>query len=202
MNKSFEEMERKELIAAGKLYKLEDECDKAYGKTINNAKNAELIALLNGHKAEANDGEVEVVTNVVEDTPEPLKKTKQVAKKATVTEINEDHKRKTKCIVNDTQKGQSLDESEQGAAFSFGWGNMMGRFTESINLDGNVQGITQAGIARLKEIQTPEFYHVIDNDGKKIEKCRMRPRFQINEMSNHWTEDEILALREKQRTRM
>jgi hypothetical protein len=188
MSKSFEEMDRKELVAAAKLLKLDG--------NPTTMKTVDLIKELEAEKTRRAIDSGEEVESKPEETETKTAKKKTKMKEATMHDRDADNKRLIKCLVHDTSTTQSVDEQERGMAFSFSWGNLYGQYTETISLDGETQGITKAGIARLREISTVEFYK---ENG--VEKARYRPRFQVTEIGG-WTEDEIAALKEKQRLRV
>ena len=179
----FTDMSRKELIEEAKTAGL-DVMFKEAGKVLNSSKTEDII------KALESDG-----ASIIKVEKKP--KVKSMAVVATPELIVEDSMRLTKVIVNDTITSQTTAGRSEGTMLEIGWGNNSGTFTERINLDGNVQGVSQAGIGRLKEITKVEF--ITDSTGKS--KPVTLPRFQVKEVGG-WTEQEIEALKQKQKTRM
>lgn len=202
MAKTFQQMNKTELLKAITSLKLED---KVVAKDPKNPTNAEYVTTLNEFKkSQANMNPDEAREQEIDDKIEaakPVKKvvsesdapalTKQVQKQMQVDHLNN----KVPVIITDHDITQVVDEDTEARTVPVSWGNpIIGMTTTNIALHGKMQYVTRGAIKALKSI--PIATHKKNAAGTEVSDLT-RKRFSIAEVEG-WTKEEFEAHKKEQ----
>ena len=199
MAKTFEQMNKTELVESIKSLKLED---KVIAKDPEKPTNAEYVTTLNDFKDAQAVGNPEGAKQVeenkieakVEDTPkgsDAPAMTKEMKKQMQADFLDI----KIPVIVTDHDTTQAVDEDSEARTVPISWGNpIIGMTTSNIALHGKMQYIARGALKTLKKI--PLATHKKNAAGTEVSDLS-RKRFSVAEVEG-WTKDELEAHKKSQ----
>ena len=201
MAKTFQQMNKEELIKAVESFNLMDKVI-ASAKDPEKITNAEYVTVLEEFKAAQDE--------INSDTKKELDDAEKEAAKTPKTEVKVDakivvdpHERAKlkqvmyKYIVTDHQHSVQIEDDDLTRTFPIQYGNLTtGPKNWNVGLHGNPQALPFSVANKLEEIMMT--VHTKDADGKPIVKTQ--PRFRITKIDG-WTQEEIDQLKRAQNTR-
>lgn len=197
--KPFSKMNKAELQAAVKSLKLEDKVAEIAADP-EAPINAEYVTVLEEYKAAQDELNADVVaeqeaTKAAEQSEDEVLKTGQ---KATTEDKVAYNEVMTRVVITDHENKYVIEDDEHTRTFPVTYGNRFtGAQTFNIILSGDPQYVPNAVLKRLKEIRTTE--HLKGPKGEPM--VRSIERFKVTEVAG-FTQDQLDALKEKQRTRL
>ena len=201
MAKTFQQMNKEELIKAVESFNLMDKVI-ASAKDPEKITNAEYVTVLEEFKASQDE--------INSDTKKELDDAKKEAANTPKAEVKVDakivvdqHERAKlkqvmyKYIVTDHQHSVQIDDDDLTRTFPVQYGNLTtGPKNWNVGLHGNPQALPFSVANKLEEILMT--VHTKDAEGKPIVKTQ--PRFRITKIEG-WTQEEIDQLKRTQNTR-
>ena len=201
MAKTFQQMNKEELIKAVESFNLMDKVV-ASAKDPEKITNAEYVTVLEEFKAsqdEINSDTKKELDNAKKE--DEAKKEPEVKVDAKV--VVDQHERarlkqvKYKYIVTDHQHSVQIEDDDETRTFPIHYGNLTtGPKNWNVGLHGNPQALPFSVANKLEEVMMT--LHTKDGEGKPIVKSQ--PRFRVTKIEG-WTQDEIDALKRAQNTR-
>ena len=203
MAKTFQQMNKEELIKAVESFNLADKVV-AIAKDPEKITNAEYVTVLEEFKASQDivnadtKKELEEAKEKIEKTPKTTEPEKVDAKvvvdqyeRARLKQI------KYKYIVTDHQHSVQIDDDDETRTFPIQYGNLTtGPKNWNIGLHGNPQALPFSVAKKLEAVLMT--VHTKNAAGEPIVKSQ--PRFRVTKVDG-WTQDEIDALKRAQNTR-
>ena len=203
MAKTFQQMNKEELIKAVESFNLADKV-LAIAKDPEKITNAEYVTVLEEFKASQD------IVNA--DTKKELDEAKEKIEKAPKTTepekvdakiVVDQHERamlkqiKYKYIVTDHQHSVQIDDDDETRTFPIQYGNLTtGPKNWNVGLHGNPQALPFSVAKKLESVLMT--VHTKNAAGEPIVKSQ--PRFRVTKIDG-WTQDEIDALKRAQNTR-
>lgn len=203
MAKTFQQMNKEELIKAIESFNLTDKVV-AIAKDPEKITNAEYVTVLEEFKASQD------IVNA--DTKKELDEAKEKIEKAPKTTepekvdakiVVDQHERailkqiKYKYIVTDHQHSVQIDDDDETRTFPIQYGNLTtGPKNWNVGLHGNPQALPFSVAKKLEAVLMT--VHTKNAAGEPIVKSQ--PRFRVTKVEG-WTQDEIDALKRAQNTR-
>ena len=203
MAKTFQQMNKEELIKAIESFNLADKVV-AIAKDPEKITNAEYVTVLEEFKASQD------IVNA--DTKKELDEAKEKIEKAPKTTepekvdakiVVDQHERamlkqiKYKYIVTDHQHSVQIDDDDETRTFPIQYGNLTtGPKNWNVGLHGNPQALPFSVAKKLEAVLMT--VHTKNAAGEPIVKSQ--PRFRVTKVDG-WTQDEIDALKRAQNTR-
>lgn len=201
MAKTFQQMNKEELIKAVESFNLMDKVI-ASAKDPEKITNAEYVTVLEEFKA-AQDEINSDTKKELDDAEKEAAKTPKAEVKVDAKIVVDQHERAKlkqvmyKYIVTDHQHSVQIDDDDLTRTFPVQYGNLTtGPKNWNVGLHGNPQALPFSVANKLEEILMT--VHTKDAEGKPIVKTQ--PRFRITKIEG-WTQDEIDALKRAQNTR-
>lgn len=201
MAKTFQQMNKEELIKAVESFNLMDKVV-ASAKDPEKITNAEYVTVLEEFKAaqdEINSDTKKELDNAKKD--DEAKKEPEVKVDAKI--VVDQHERarlkqvKYKYIVTDHQHSVQIEDDDETRTFPIQYGNLTsGPKNWNVGLHGNPQALPFSVANKLEEVMMT--LHTKDGEGNPIVKSQ--PRFRVTKVEG-WTQDEIDALKRAQNTR-
>lgn len=194
-DKTFDKMNKAELVEAAELLKLVEEVA-ASAKDPEKITNAEYIAVLEAYKATQDEANADIAKEAKQpktsktgttpvNTPEQVKAT-----------MAEDYGTLIPVIVTDHDSSVTIEDDSQARTVAVRWGNpVIGMSTTHIPLHGKMQYVPKGAVIRLRKI--PLANHTKDADGREMSH-RDNKRFSVADTTG-WTEEEFNAHRDEQR---
>ena len=201
MAKTFQQMNKEELIKAVESFNLMDKVV-ASAKDPEKITNAEYVTVLEEFKA--SQDEINADTNKeLDDAEKEAAKTPKAEVKVDAKIVVDQHERAKlkqvmyKYIVTDHQHSVQIDDDDLTRTFPVQYGNLTtGPKNWNVGLHGNPQALPFSVANKLEEILMT--VHTKDAEGKPIVKTQ--PRFRITKIEG-WTQEEIDQLKRTQNTR-
>ena len=210
MAKTFQQMNKEELIKAIESFNLADKVV-AIAKDPEKITNAEYVTVLEEFKASQDEinketkDELEEVQKKVQEEKIANKNSAAGAKDAEpdLKIVVDQHERarlkqiKYKYIVTDHQHAVQIDDDDETRTFPIQYGNLTtGPLNWNVGLHGNPQALPFSVAKKLEAIQM--VVHTKNGAGEPIAKSQ--PRFRVTKVDG-WTEEEIAELQRAQNTR-
>ena len=203
MAKTFQQMNKEELIKAVESFNLADKVV-AVAKDPEKITNAEYVTVLEEFKASQDEinadtkKELDEVQGNVPDTGVVIPKGEDTAK--VVVDQFERAKLKQvmyKYIVTDHQNSVQIEDDDETRTFPIQYGNLTsGPKNWNVGLHGNPQALPFSVASKLEDVLMT--VHTKNGDGEPIVKSQ--PRFRVTKIEG-WTQDEIDAMKRAQNTR-
>lgn len=201
MAKTFQQMNKEELIKAVESFNLMDKVI-ASAKDPEKITNAEYVTVLEEFKA-AQDEINSDTKKELDDAEKEAAKTPKAEVKVDAKIVVDQHERAKlkqvmyKYIVTDHQHSVQIDDDDLTRTFPVQYGNLTtGPKNWNVGLHGNPQALPFSVANKLEEILMT--VHTKDAEGKPIVKTQ--PRFRITKIEG-WTQEEIDQLKRTQNTR-
>lgn len=201
MAKTFQQMNKEELIKAVESFNLMDKVI-ASAKDPEKITNAEYVTVLEEFKA-AQDEINSDTKKELDDAEKEAAKTPKAEVKVDAKIVVDQHERAKlkqvmyKYIVTDHQHSVQIDDDDLTRTFPVQYGNLTtGPKNWNVGLHGNPQALPFSVANKLEEILMT--VHTKDAEGKPIVKTQ--PRFRITKVEG-WTQEEIDQLKRTQNTR-
>lgn len=201
MAKTFQQMNKEELIKAVESFNLMDKVI-ASAKDPEKITNAEYVTVLEEFKA-AQDEINSDTKKGLDDAEKEAAKTPKAEVKVDAKIVVDQHERAKlkqvmyKYIVTDHQHSVQIDDDDLTRTFPVQYGNLTtGPKNWNVGLHGNPQALPFSVANKLEEILMT--VHTKDAEGKPIVKTQ--PRFRITKIEG-WTQEEIDQLKRTQNTR-
>lgn len=201
MAKTFQQMNKEELIKAVESFNLMDKVI-ASAKDPEKITNAEYVTVLEEFKA-AQDEINSDTKKELDDAEKEAAKTPKAEVKVDAKIVVDQHERAKlkqvmyKYIVTDHQHSVQIDDDDLTRTFPIQYGNLTtGPKNWNVGLHGNPQALPFSVANKLEEILMT--VHTKDAEGKPIVKTQ--PRFRITKIEG-WTQEEIDQLKRTQNTR-
>lgn len=211
MAKTFQQMNKEELIKAVESFNLMDKVI-ASAKDAEKITNAEYVTVLEEFKA-AQDEINKETKDELEEAQKKAQKNEEIADKDSaagakcaepdVKIVVDQHERARlkqvmyKYIVTDHQHSVQIEDDDETRTFPIQYGNLTtGPKNWNVGLHGNPQALPFSVAARLEEILMT--VHTKNGNGEPIVKSQ--PRFRVTKIEG-WTQEEIDALKIAQNTR-
>ncbi len=201
MAKTFQQMNKEELIKAVESFNLMDKVI-ASAKDPEKITNAEYVTVLEEFKA-AQDEINSDTKKELDDAEKEAAKTPKDEVKVDAKIVVDQHERAKlkqvmyKYIVTDHQHSVQIDDDDLTRTFPIQYGNLTtGPKNWNVGLHGNPQALPFSVANKLEEILMT--VHTKDAEGKPIVKTQ--PRFRITKIEG-WTQEEIDQLKRTQNTR-
>lgn len=201
MAKTFQQMNKEELIKAVESFNLMDKVI-ASAKDPEKITNAEYVTVLEEFKA-AQDEINSDTKKGLDDAEKEAAKTPKAEVKVDAKIVVDQHERAKlkqvmyKYIVTDHQHSVQIDDDDLTRTFPIQYGNLTtGPKNWNVGLHGNPQALPFSVANKLEEILMT--VHTKDAEGKPIVKTQ--PRFRITKIEG-WTQEEIDQLKRTQNTR-
>ena len=201
MAKTFQQMNKEELIKAVESFNLMDKVI-ASAKDPEKITNAEYVTVLEEFKA-AQDEINSDTKKELDDAEKEAAKTPKAEVKVDAKIVVDQHERAKlkqvmyKYIVTDHQHSVQIDDDDLTRTFPVQYGNLTtGPKNWNVGLHGNPQALPFSVANKLEEILMT--VHTKDAEGKPIVKTQ--PRFRITKIEG-WTQEEIDQLKRAQNTR-
>lgn len=210
MAKTFQQMNKEELIKAIESFNLTDKVV-AIAKDPEKITNAEYVTVLEEFKASQDEinketkDELEEIQKKVQEEKIANKNSAAGAKDAEpdLKIVVDQHERarlkqiKYKYIVTDHQHAVQIDDDDETRTFPIQYGNLTtGPLNWNVGLHGNPQALPFSVAKKLEAIQM--VVHTKNGAGEPIAKSQ--PRFRVTKVDG-WTEEEIAELQRAQNTR-
>ena len=203
MAKTFQQMNKEELIKAVESFNLMDKVI-ASAKDPEKITNAEYVTVLEEFKASQDEinadtkKELDEVQGNVPDTSAVVPEGKDTAK--VVVDQFERAKLKQvmyKYIVTDHQNSVQIEDDDETRTFPIQYGNLTsGPKNWNVGLHGNPQALPFSVASKLEDVLMT--VHTKNGEGEPIVKSQ--PRFRVTKIEG-WTQDEIDAMKRAQNTR-
>lgn len=203
MAKTFQQMNKEELIKAVESFNLADKVV-AIAKDPEKITNAEYVTVLEEFKASQDivnadtKKELDEVQGDVPDTGVVIPEGEDTAK--VVVDQFERAKLKQvmyKYIVTDHQNSVQIEDDDETRTFPIQYGNLTsGPKNWNVGLHGNPQALPFSVASKLEDILMT--VHTKNGEGEPIVKSQ--PRFRVTKIEG-WTQDEIDAMKRAQNTR-
>lgn len=204
MAKTFQQMNKEELIKAVESFNLMDKVI-ASAKDAEKITNAEYVTVLEEFKA-AQDEINKETKDELEEAQKKAQKDEEIADKSVEPDVKivvDQHERARlkqvmyKYIVTDHQHSVQIEDDDETRTFPIQYGNLTtGPKNWNVGLHGNPQALPFSVAARLEEILMT--VHTKNGNGEPIVKSQ--PRFRVTKIEG-WTQEEIDALKIAQNTR-
>lgn len=201
MAKTFQQMNKEELIKAVESFNLMDKVI-ASAKDPEKITNAEYVTVLEEFKA-AQDEINSDTKKELDDAEKEAAKTPKAEVKVDAKIVVDQHEKAKlkqvmyKYIVTDHQHSVQIDDDDLTRTFPVQYGNLTtGPKNWNVGLHGNPQALPFSVANKLEEILMT--VHTKDAEGKPIVKTQ--PRFRITKIEG-WTQEEIDQLKRTQNTR-
>ena len=201
MAKTFQQMNKEELIKAVESFNLMDKVI-ASAKDPEKITNAEYVTVLEEFKA-AQDEINSDTKKELDDAEKEAAKTPKAEVEVDAKIVVDQHERAKlkqvmyKYIVTDHQHSVQIDDDDLTRTFPVQYGNLTtGPKNWNVGLHGNPQALPFSVANKLEEILMT--VHTKDAEGKPIVKTQ--PRFRITKIEG-WTQEEIDQLKRTQNTR-
>ena len=203
MAKTFQQMNKEELIKAVESFNLMDKVV-AIAKDPEKITNAEYVTVLEEFKASQDEinadtkKELDEVQGNVPDTGVVIPEGEDTAK--VVVDQFERAKLKQvmyKYIVTDHQNSVQIEDDDETRTFPIQYGNLTsGPKNWNVGLHGNPQALPFSVASKLEDVLMT--VHTKNGEGEPIVKSQ--PRFRVTKIEG-WTQDEIDAMKRAQNTR-
>ena len=201
MAKTFQQMNKEELIKAVESFNLMDKVT-ASAKDPEKITNAEYVTVLEEFKASQDEINSDTKKEL-DDAEKEAAKTPKAEVKVDAKIVVDQHERARlkqvmyKYIVTDHQHSVQIEDDDLTRTFPIQYGNLTtGPKNWNVGLHGNPQALPFSVANKLEEIMMT--VHTKDADGKPIVKTQ--PRFRITKIEG-WTQEEIDQLKRAQNTR-
>ena len=201
MAKTFQQMNKEELIKAVESFNLMDKVI-ASAKDPEKITNAEYVTVLEEFKASQDEINSDTKKEL-DDAEKEAAKTPKAEVKVDAKIVVDQHERARlkqvmyKYIVTDHQHSVQIEDDDLTRTFPIQYGNLTtGPKNWNVGLHGNPQALPFSVANKLEEILMT--VHTKDAEGKPIVKTQ--PRFRITKIEG-WTQDEIDQLKRTQNTR-
>ena len=201
MAKTFQQMNKEELIKAVESFNLMDKVI-ASAKDQEKITNAEYVTVLEEFKASQDEINADTKKEL-DDAEKEAAKTPKAEVKVDAKIVVDQHERAKlkqvmyKYIVTDHQHSVQIDDDDLTRTFPVQYGNLTtGPKNWNVGLHGNPQALPFSVANKLEEILMTA--HTKDAEGKPIVKTQ--PRFRITKIEG-WTQEEIDQLKRTQNTR-
>ena len=201
MAKTFQQMNKEELIKAVESFNLMDKVI-ASAKDPEKITNAEYVTVLEEFKAAQDEINADTKKEL-DDAEKEAAKTPKAEVKVDAKIVVDQHERAKlkqvmyKYIVTDHQHSVQIDDDDLTRTFPVQYGNLTtGPKNWNVGLHGNPQALPFSVANKLEEILMT--VHTKDAEGKPIVKTQ--PRFRITKIEG-WTQEEIDQLKRAQNTR-
>ena len=201
MAKTFQQMNKEELIKAVESFNLMDKVT-ASAKDPEKITNAEYVTVLEEFKASQDEINADTKKEL-DDAEKEAAKTPKAEVKVDAKIVVDQHERAKlkqvmyKYIVTDHQHSVQIDDDDLTRTFPVQYGNLTtGPKNWNVGLHGNPQALPFSVANKLEEILMT--VHTKDAEGKPIVKTQ--PRFRITKIEG-WTQEEIDQLKRAQNTR-
>jgi len=200
----FKDMNKKELQAAAKLYKLEDdvqalnvakakEDDKAVPKEPTNAMYVEILEGYKVLKDEEQPADVKAAKAAKESGKAGKIGNQYSSKGQTQVQVRTKFLHtKVAVKITDHDNSTSTEEEKRGRVINIGWGNKRGKETARIPLNAGVQYVKEGAIKAMESVKIPT--HL------KTSTIRDKQRFGI-EMAQGWDEQMLEKKKAEQKAR-
>lgn len=201
MAKTFQQMNKEELIKAVESFNLMDKVI-ASAKDPEKITNAEYVTVLEEFKAAQDEINSDTKKELDDAEKEAAKTPKDEVKVDAKIVVDQHEKAKLKqvmykYIVTDHQHSVQIDDDDLTRTFPVQYGNLTtGPKNWNVGLHGNPQALPFSVANKLEEILMT--VHTKDAEGKPIVKTQ--PRFRITKIEG-WTQEEIDQLKRTQNTR-
>ena len=167
----------------------------ALGSDPKKATNKQLIDLLEAAKKEVPAVEEPVIKGEVE--TKDNKKVEFKGKKMTLSDVKDYLNTALPYIIVDHDNSYEIKDDDDNRVVEISWGNrVVGKTVEKVALHGLEQYVTRGGIQVMKEMSIPKVK--IDEKTGNLVHGKPKKRFSITE-SEGFTEEQVLAIRKKQR---
>ena len=196
MSKTFDKMNKTELVEAVTFLKLEDKVTEV-AKDSEKPTNAEYVKVLEAYKAAQDLANPEEAKAIIVDKAKAAANSASdseivITPKATKAEerktMIEDYNTMIPVIVTDHDTTVSIEEDTEQRVVPIRWGNpVIGMTTVNVAMHGRMQYLQKGAVLRLKKITLAS--HVKDADGRETSN-RDRKRFSVADTTG-WTEDEF-----------
>ena len=201
MAKTFQQMNKEELIKAVESFNLMDKVT-ASAKDPEKITNAEYVTVLEEFKASQDEINSDTKKEL-DDAEKEATKTPKAEVKVDAKIVVDQHERARlkqvmyKYIVTDHQHSVQIEDDDLTRTFPIQYGNLTtGPKNWNVGLHGNPQALPFSVANKLEEIMMT--VHTKDAEGKPIVKTQ--PRFRITKIDG-WTQEEIDQLKRAQNTR-
>ena len=201
MAKTFQQMNKEELIKAVESFNLMDKVT-ASAKDPEKITNAEYVTVLEEFKASQDEINSDTKKEL-DDAEKEEAKTPKAEVKVDAKIVVDQHERARlkqvmyKYIVTDHQHSVQIEDDDLTRTFPIQYGNLTtGPKNWNVGLHGNPQALPFSVANKLEEIMMT--VHTKDAEGKPIVKTQ--PRFRITKIEG-WTQEEIDQLKRAQNTR-
>ena len=201
MAKTFQQMNKEELIKAVESFNLMDKVI-ASAKDPEKITNAEYVTVLEEFKASQDEINSDTKKEL-DDAEKEAAKTPKAEVKVDAKIVVDQHERARlkqvmyKYIVTDHQHSVQIEDDDLTRTFPIQYGNLTtGPKNWNVGLHGNPQALPFSVANKLEEILMT--VHTKDAEGKPIVKTQ--PRFRITKIEG-WTQEEIDQLKRTQNTR-
>ena len=201
MAKTFQQMNKEELIKAVESFNLMDKVT-ASAKDPEKITNAEYVTVLEEFKASQDEINSDTKKEL-DDAEKEAAKTPKAEVKVDAKIVVDQHERARlkqvmyKYIVTDHQHSVQIEDDDLTRTFPIQYGNLTtGPKNWNVGLHGNPQALPFSVANKLEEIMMT--VHTKDAEGKPIVKTQ--PRFRITKIEG-WTQEEIDQLKRAQNTR-
>ena len=201
MAKTFQQMNKEELIKAVESFNLMDKVI-ASAKDPEKITNAEYVTVLEEFKAAQDEINADTKKEL-DDAEKEAAKTPKAEVEVDAKIVVDQHERAKlkqvmyKYIVTDHQHSVQIDDDDLTRTFPVQYGNLTtGPKNWNVGLHGNPQALPFSVANKLEEILMT--VHTKDAEGKPIVKTQ--PRFRITKIEG-WTQEEIDQLKRTQNTR-
>lgn len=198
MAKTFQQMNKEELIKAVESFNLMDKVV-ASAKDPEKITNAEYVTVLEEFKASQDEINADTKKELEDAKKEPESDPAIVDAKIVVDQFERARLKQVmyKYIVTDHQHSVQIEDDDETRTFPIQYGNLTtGPKNWNVGLHGNPQALPFSVANKLEEVLMT--LHTKNGDGEPIVKSQ--PRFRVTKVEG-WTQEEIDALKIAQNTR-